>query len=372
MSNSAKPDFEGSGLLFLKNVFLYVLVMAPLVSVCLMGEKWAYIFFSVMVVSLPFFLLVGVFVSRFDRFSFDDENARIVKTRKRTIPYQTMKRVDINITGRLMQVSIKQGLLRRTALASALDIQDKPRLVEELLKRLPQVVVRERRFVDWKSIALIMAVIAVLTAGFHLYLYHQYSALGALPNLVEWKSTGKKLKSTQAYDLGQFVVVMPKRFAITGQDEGGLQFADKEAKMNVDFIIKPQKNLFDQHAALLGYATGIHTYTEVLETGYHARIGIVPLMIKLFALTNLADVKIYEIKQPLTEVAAEQRKEDHVPLFKGFATQGKKKDQEVVTIVLTETKRKADIYIFISAPKRLQEKKVREIVAGISLRPIPL
>lgn len=370
MPDSPQPDFQGKSILFLKNVFLYVLVMAPLVAFCLMGEKWAHILFGMAALSLPIFLLAGALIARFDRFSLDDEHARIIKSGKRTIPYQSIQRIDINETGRLMQVSIKQGLFRKTSLAYALDNADKPRFLEELLKRLPQVSVRERRFVDWKSIGIIAAMIILLTVGFHLYLHQQYSELAAVPQQVAWSGSGKKARNAQQYMLGEFSIAMSKQYQVTGQDEGGLQLEDRETKTAVTFIIKQQKDVSSLSAAFLGYATGIHDYADVLETGYHARVGVIPLMIKLFALSNLADVRIYEIRQPLlVQAGAVQGKAELLPAFTGFATQGKKKDQELITIVLKDRKRKADMQIFISASKRLDEKALQGIMAGISLRP---
>lgn len=369
MPGSPQPDFQGKSILFLKNVFLYVLVLAPLVAFCLMGEKWAHSFLGMAVLSLPVFLLAGALIARFDRFSFDDEHAWIIKSGKRTIPYQSIQRIDINETGRLVQVSLRQGLFRRSSLAYALDNADKPRFLEELRKRLPQVSVRERRFVDWKSIGIIAAVIVLLTVGFHLYLYRQYSELAAVPQQVAWSGSGKKARNAQQYTLGEFSIAMPKQYQVTGQDEGGLQLEDREAKTAVTFIIKPQKDVSALSTAFLGYATGIRDYADVLETGYHARVGVIPLMIKLFALSNLADVRIYEIQQPVPQIGSVQGKAALLPAFTGFATLGKKKDQEIVTIVLMDKKRKADMHIFISASKRLDEKALQGIVAGISLRP---
>jgi len=169
VDNSSRPDYKGSGVLFLKNVFLYILAMAPLLSFCLMGEKWLRIFLIMFIPAVPLMLLVGILVSRFDSFSFDDRHQQIVKPVGRGIPYQSVMRIDINETGRLLQASIKQGTLRRALLAYALDGKDKPRLIVDMLKRFPQSAMRERQYVDWKSIFIIMAVVVLMTSIFHLY-----------------------------------------------------------------------------------------------------------------------------------------------------------------------------------------------------------
>jgi hypothetical protein len=137
--SSYKPDFKGNGTLFLKNVLLYTLVTAPIFSFCLMGAQWLYILLSMLALSLPFLLLVVLLVSRFDEFSFDDEHQQIVKPFDRTAPYQSVMRIDLNETGRLLQVRMKLGVLQWMPLAYALDANDKPGLKTELLKRFPPI-----------------------------------------------------------------------------------------------------------------------------------------------------------------------------------------------------------------------------------------
>ena len=57
------------------------------------------------------------------------------------------------------------------------------------------------------------------------------------------------------------------------------------------------------------------------------------------------------------------------PALKGFLPQGTTKEQEVVSLLLMEIERKVALYIFLSGPKRLDEKSLQRIVTGIQLIP---
>jgi hypothetical protein len=369
-----RTSYKGSGVLFLKNVFLYVLATAPLLSFCLMGMQWLYIFSAMIVLSFPFVLLVGLVVARTGEFSFDDEQRQIVRSSGRRISYQSIMRIDINQTGRLLQVSIKQGLLRSTPLSYALDGKDKQRLMDDLLKRFPPSLIRGRRYVDWKSIAVILLLVIIMTAGFHFYLYQNHEEIRVVPHTISWQGPKRALTNTQQYPVGDFSITVPGRFTLTGQGENALQFEDKNAQTEVKFVAGQRAEISGSKAALLvQYATGIRDNYDLLKTAYSARVGVIPLVLKDMALMGLADVVIYDVRLTSLQLNTDQKKSDKNEIsafvLKGFLTQGKKKGQETASLVLTEAGHGTELYVFLSGPKRLDGKNLQRIMAGVSVVP---
>jgi hypothetical protein len=371
---AAKPSYRGSGVLFLKNVFLYVLATAPLLSFCLMGTQWFHIFTTMIVLAFPFVLLAGLLVSWTDEFSFDDELQQIVRSAGRRIPYQRITRIDINETGRLLQVSVKQGLLRRTPLSYALDAKDKPRLIGELLKRFPQQIIRERRYVDWKSIAVILTVIVLMTAGFHFYLYRTNEEIRVAPRQAAWTTPKRLLKNTRQYTVGYFGIAVPGRFQLTRMHENALQFEDREAKTEVKFVAGQRAEFPESKVVqLVRYATGIRDNYDLLNTAYSAKVGVLPLMLKDLVLRGLTNVVIYDIRLTSLQLRADQKKNDNseqsLLVLNGFLTQGGGAGQETASLVLMEAAQGTELYVLLSGPKRLDEKNLQRIMAGVSMVP---
>lgn len=370
------PAGKGRGVLFLGNVFLYVLVTAPILSLCLMGEKWWHIFFAMTALALPCVLLVGLLVALFDEFSFDDARQQIVRPLRRAIPYSRVLHIDMNATGRLIQVSIREGVLSRSSLVHALDIKDKARLTAELLRRFPRAVIQERTYGDWRSLLMVMAVVVVLTTGFHLVIYRGSFSNVRVPQKVVWAAMERPAKDQQQYTVGRFQIAMPRSFHRIAKGLNALLFEDEALKTDIQFVAAPQREGLSSRYDLIRQVTGIGDYFDVLDTAYSARIGVIPLALKEVALTGLADINLLAIERTSREGSSGTAREAGrtvTPILqselKGFAVQGKKKGKEITTLLLRDTAKKAEMHIFISGPVRVDEKALQSIVAGVSLIP---
>ncbi len=370
MQNTEKPDFQGSGVMLLKHSVLYVLITTPILSFCLMGPHWPRIFLVMLVLSVPFVLLAVLLVSRFDRISFDDDKQQIVKSGGCLIPYQSIKRIDIYETGRLVQIGIKRGFLQRTLLLYALDGAEKTRLLESLRKRVPDSAgIREKRHVNWKSIGAIVLLLVVLTAGFHLYLFRTKQGLNVIPQKVAWESVEQLSKKRQQYIIGNFSVTMPVRFQLIGTEEGALQFEDKIKKNEVRFFTGQHKDLPERGERFIRYITGIHNYYDVLDMAFTARTGVVPLILRDIALTGLTGVTINAIEL-LTRTAPDGNSGESLKLFlKGFSVTGEKKGKNIASVLLVDREQQKELHIFFSGTDRLDENTVQGIVTGIRLLP---
>ncbi len=370
MQSTEKLDFKGSGVLLLKHSMLYVLMTTPVLSFCLMGTHWPRIFFAMIAFSFPVVLLLVLLISRYDRISFDDDKQQIVKPIGRPLPYQSIKRIDINETGRLVQVGIRQGFFRRAQLLYAMDGIEKSRLLENLLKRFPDpVIIRKNRNVNWKSVFLILLLFIVLTAGFHLYLLRINKEIPVLPHQIVWETTKRSPKGLQQYTLGNFSFMMPARFQLIGKEEGALQFEDKITKNEVRFFINPRKDIPRHVERFIRYITGIRDYYDVLDMAFFTRVGVVPLVLKDIALTGLAGVKIsaLELAPPPRIDSVEKIKEPAGQSLKGFLTQGKRKDKNTASVLLVSNDRE-ELHVFFAGFEQLDEKTVQKVISGI--RPI--
>jgi hypothetical protein len=365
------PEYKGNSILFCKQVLLYILVTAPVLCFCLMGVRWLYLFSTLMVPAVPLIVFAGILISRAGKFSFDDEQRQIVKPFKKRISFQSIVQININETGRLMQVSVKQGFLRWIPLSYALDSKDKQRLKEDLHKRFPHLVIREKRYVDWKSIGVILTFIVLLTGGFHLYLYRSNEALNVVPRQVTWTAPEPHAANKRLYNAGNFSIALPGRFQLNGMDVDALQFEDRKDKTEIKCIAKTLSATPGPRADLIAYASGIRDYYDVLKTAYSSQLGIIPLVLKDMTLAGLTDVIFFEIRLITPPPRIEKKNNTETaarPVLNGFLLQGKKGENEIASLFFTDSERKEQLHIFLSGSKRLDEKRLQEIAAGIRLR----
>ncbi len=347
--------YKGKSALFLRNVFIYVLLSTPVLSLCLMGAAWIHLFLSMMALSLILLPAAAFLVSRMDGFSFDDQKQAFRRTFGREIPYSGIQRVDVNETSGLVQVVLKRGRIDSVTLISTLPKSAKPGLIEELKTRLPGVEIRERYHQDWKSLAIVGALLLSATAAFHGYLYAEHPAIAVQPQLRDWTETGKAKGRTQEYRAGGYLVSLPEDYRYQGREGEMLFFEDRvKGRNELKIISSTQEPLFGRKRRLLALLTGIGDYAHVLETAYDARYGIVPLVLKDFALAGMNDIRLFSVKQRE---------------FKGIITQGAKRGKESTHILIAGNNGRQEINFFISGPSRMEEQELRKLVAGIQHRP---
>jgi hypothetical protein len=73
--------------------------------------------------------------------------------------------------------------------------KDKTRPMEKLFKGFPQSFIREISYVEWKLLGIIFSVIALITAGFHLYLYRSNNEIGVAARQTERTTSVRVLKT---------------------------------------------------------------------------------------------------------------------------------------------------------------------------------
>ncbi|HUI46806.1 MAG TPA: hypothetical protein VL122_12580 [Nitrospirota bacterium] len=346
-------QFKGNGWLLLKNVFFYVLAMAPLLSLCLMGSAWIHVFLTIIALSFIMLPVLTSLIARTDGFSFDDDGQVITGPVGKPVPYSAIKRMELNETAGLLQVHVKCGTFNRIALASALDRNTKARLVEELMKRIPRLVVRERPYADWKSVLLIASLLILATAGFHGFWYTRHPQVGIVPQKFEVTRDGGATSKANNFIVGDFSFCLPDKFRELGI-EGDVTFIeDREVKRTeINVVAKsiapsPVRRKFFRHT------TGMSDYADMLEYSYNARFGIVPLVLKNIALAGMNDIEIFTVGEQA---------------IGGFITQGSKKGRELTHILLVGGKERKEINFFMSGPSRLDEQELHELLDSIQLK----
>jgi hypothetical protein len=345
-------QFKGSGRLLLENVFLYVLVMAPLLSLCLMGAVWIHVCLTIIALSLIMLPVFTSLIARTDGFSFDDEGQVITRPLGKPIPYSAITRMELNETAGLLQVHVKRGKFNRIALVSALDRKAKARLVEELMKHIPGLVVRERAYADWKSVFLIASILILATGGFHGFWYARHPQAGIVPQKFEANLDGGAKSKTNSFIVGDFSFRLPDKFRELGAEGDVTFFEDREVKRTEINVVANWTAPYSVRRKIYRYATGMGDYADVLEHSYNARFGIIPLVLKDISLAGMKDVRIFMVGQQK---------------IGGFITQGSKKGRELTQIMLVGGKERKEMNFFISGPTRLDEQELHELLASIQL-----
>ena len=349
-----KPQYRGNGLLFLRNVYLYVAVTAPLLSLCLMGAAWPRLFLGMLFLSLFLVPLAAFLVSRIDGFSLDDAKQAIVRRLGRNIPYASVKVLDINDTSGMLKVSVRQGGLVSFPLASALDRRDKLRLITELQERIPLIEIRVRASADWKALFAAGLIVVLAAAAFHAYLYARHPAIRVLPQQVDWKQGGGGTEKTREYTAGLYSFSLPIRFHYRGREGEVFFFEDAGTKRTeIKVAAKEQAARPFPGPEVYRFVTGMGDYAEVLERAYSARFGVIPLVLKGIALSGMNDVRLFEVRYDA---------------FSGSIAQGSKKGTELTHIILAGGATRAEIYYFISGPVRLDEQALQDLVTRIHIR----
>ncbi len=353
--NDMERQFKGSGLLFLRNVFLYVLVTGPLVSASLMGAAWPHLYLSLLVLSLIALPPVAVVVDRFDGFAFDDERQAVIKPLGKDIPYLRMQRLNVRETSGLLRVTVKAGRFASLSLASALPVRDKARLLEEFARRAPHAVIREQRHADWKSLLLIALFIFIAAAGVHIYLYASQPLIRVHPQqLPEANDETKKdaaRPGTRVYAVGDFDILLPDRFLPGRTGDAQAEFVDNAGQTLIRAEVETRKEGTGRGIFLL--ATGMGSRAGILDQAYTARIGVIPLLLKDFVLEGMDDVQIFDVRNNG---------------LRGYITRGKRKYDEAALIVLSEDAGGAAINLSISGLKRLDETSLQRIAMDTRLR----
>jgi hypothetical protein len=352
--NHMELQFKGNGIQFLKNVFLYILATAPLLSLCLMGAVWLRLCLSIIVLSMILLPITACLISRIDGFSFNDERQAIVRRIGREIPYSSIKRLNLNETAGMLQVGVQEGAFRSVSIASSLGRSEKARLQTEFAERIPSLIVREKAYADWKSLIFLNLLILSLTAAFHGYLYSRHPHVRIVPRRIEWMQSRETKPGMKERSTGDYSYSLPAQFLREGI-EGDVTFYADSGPEKTEFKVATRSlaSRTETFSRLLRFMTGMGSYAEVLDKAYPARFGIVPLVVKDIALTGMDDIRIFSVRTKELE---------------GYILQGSKQGSASASIMLAGGRDRAEIYFFISSPARLDEKTLQEIVTGVQLR----
>jgi hypothetical protein len=315
-----------------------------------MGALWLPLFLGMMVLTLPVALLIGLVTSSRDGFSFDDEQQRIVRQSGSGLPYAGITQIDIRATSRLLQVRIRQGEQRSATLCHALRAGDRQRLLEELLKRFPRSMVQEKRLTDLRSLLMVMAMAMLMTAGLHGILYRDDPQLGTVPETMVWDRAARPDQGAPQYTAGSFLFSLPVNFTLRGEGDNALLFEENATRTVVTVMYGPPAETLAPRSALIRHMTGIRDYFDALSAAYHARFGVITLVLKKTALAGLREVRIIEVSQQS---------------LKGFVTMGQKDGNWIARILLTDREQQAEIHILVTCPTPVERRRLEEIVASV-------
>ena len=343
-----KVTFKGNSFQFIKQIFLYLLFLLPLLSFLTLGRCWFHFCKVLLVLSLPVLFIFFIVNFLGDRFSFDDTKRQIIKIGWK-IPYQRVKTIYLVEADKMLSVGIKKSWLQRIWLVQALDIEKKQQLLKELVKRFPKEILHQRKFRGWVFTVVFILGILILYSGFLFYVYRTSPQVQIVPQRKAWESVQDLLSSQKGYTLERVSFRLPKNFTLVKKEKQTLIFKDENKKTKL--IVTPgiyKEPSFPKF--LLYYAMGIKDGYDLFKVIYYAHFGIIPLSLKGVWLSNLSRVKIYEIERPP---------------FKGFILEGIKNKKEFVDVVLIHRERGDEInFIISSLEKRVINRNILKMILG--------
>lgn len=344
--------FSGSTLHLLKYNGAFILSFGFAASLGLMGDNWEYLFLASLAAMLPLFLLTMAALTWLNRFVFDDEGGTFRKPGGRRIPYSRVRGVYLVERGGAVDVFVKQGFLRTATLAEGVPAAKADRLRDELSRRFPDRMHRRSRWTVLVAPAAVFAMIVLLLASAHLFLYQRYPQLRTPLGTIapEARKGGRALPPLEFVEWVGFTP--PAGFRYIGEEGGELYFEDKARRRRLKVVGGIQRTLLREQKALFRHAMGVGNQADLLDLTYRARFGIIPLLLRTQDLAGLEQVAVYGIAPPL----------------RGYLRQGRRDKTEETHIVLTDEQGDQEIHFFFFGPKRLSEKTLRTFLSGI--RPI--
>ena len=351
--------FQGNTLQIFKHALFAVALSGVVTSLGLMGPAWTHFLSFASVLIIPLLFLSMPLVRWANRFAFNDEKAEIVKPGGKRIPYGRIRGFLVLERGETIDVYARQGRLHTTALVQSLDAGERTKISDELLLRFPGAVVETKRRPRYVLVLALPALLVLILAGAHGFLYHRYPSLEAAPRIIKAAEAGKKerLKHQPRSRAGDFLFELPAGYTFVGEGEGTLSFEERSQKARLEIITKIKRDSMVRHAFWYRYGMGVRDFTDLTALLLRARYGLVPLFLRALALTGQEDVILYETA---------------APLLRGYITQGRHGREELTHIFLSGGHKGKEIHIYITGPTRVPEETLRLIITGIrqeGLRP---
>lgn len=295
---NGKIAFRGNRRLFLKQVFLFGLVIIPSFNVMILGEKG--LLASAWI--LPVIVLFSLPLSFLEKFTLNDSDQRVVRIFGPGVPYDRVGSVTLHEGRKSIAVRISTGRFSHHTLVTTLPADEKASLIQELSARFPAGIVRHAGPLHTRLILILLAFCLFVIIALHLFLYQKNPEIRNVASAKAFPvsgTTGMKIHSAQGVS-----VSLPGEFLSLPSKDGILLLEGSNVRLHFTsaldagfvqyFYKRPlQRSLFR-------HVLGIHDAYDVVHTAFTSRLGAFPLIMRSLLIGDLRDTSIYQTaKHPL-------------------------------------------------------------------------
>lgn len=342
----SRITFKGSTISLFSRSLLNAVIFLFLLSYCFFDLHGMRVYFAAIVLLVPILL---VLVSQ-NRFWCDDDAKEIVKPLRKNIPYHAIRSISVRESGKNVAILAGTGGLRRDVLIEALPKSEKDRVIDELVKRFPDVPLKEGGTSIWKILVGAEIVIILACLIVNGYLYEAYPQIKTIPDKAITVKEGMIDYRLKKYAAGDLTFRLPRIFELFSELSNGYMFncPDRETRMRV--IYGTYDHAFGSKRKYIEKATGLNGIYEFYRVGYYARFGIVPLVFKAMMIGRTETPKIVPIEH-----------DD----YKGFIMEGEREGQNYAHILIEMKNTGKDVHFFLLNSKPDNERLIKILLESI-------
>jgi hypothetical protein len=210
-----------------KQVGFAVIATQAVVAILLVGPWWLWLFLGLVLISLPMLFLANYMLSARNWFSLDDENRKIVMPFKQSLPYDRVKTINITEMGGRISVSVQKGKFDKISLVQYLSPKEKLLLTEELKRRFPGDLLRQKSIPQWWIGLGIYAppiASALLLLGLTGAVMVKSPQSLAVPQEKSWSAVEPVAEMCKEYELDRVQFSLPSHFRVVEEKKGRLVF----------------------------------------------------------------------------------------------------------------------------------------------------
>jgi len=295
------------------------------------------------------------------RFSFNDEEQKIITKRKYVIPYNKVKTINIFKTIHFLRVDafLSDFIGRRIPLLFT-DIQDEERVTLEIKKRFKDEKIKIKRF-SAKQIFIILTIPVLLQLLITLDLYQKFPQLKIFPKQYVQKNEANELRETNAHISNGFNFILSKDFLqkkekCTG---GKMIFSSENPKTFIVVRSAIGVNEPKKEKKFILALFGAKDDYDVFRNIYYNRLGIRMLINKAALLAQEEEKGIVE------------RYEINKNSLKGFLVlkkQNKEQGKSMAAFFLVDKKTHNGIYFTVISQDKIDAKLFDMLINGVSIR----
>jgi len=347
-----RTRIRGNSRRLVTSTAMYALFYCFIISFVIMGTEFGQLFIALLVLSLPFVAAAAGIIYGLNGFQLDDENKRIVKACRLSVPYDKVRKITIKERWGRSSIAVKTGWLRWRWLADGLNKDEARRAEQELTLRFPHIAVRRKTYSTGKLVAVIAVYLSLMAAAYSGFLYYAHGREPRLflePEKKDWMAD-QKTRTGAHYVMNGIGFRLPRQFKLMQNTGTWLYFEDKSSRTALSAGRGIFHEIFTTGKREVRYLTGVQDSYDLFHLAYIAKYGTLPTAMKVISFRGMRDIKLYEIGNASC---------------RGFVLQGRQREKAFAELVVADKGRGREIHILIQKRGVLQEDLLKAIVGSI-------